>query len=92
MLTQISAGGPKDIDIAVKAAKQAFKSSWGLKMPGSERGKLMYKLADLLEKNEDMFAAIEALDGGTRHFPASTVRCALINPKQESSFTTLRMK
>jgi aldehyde dehydrogenase (NAD+) len=38
-----------------------------LNVPGSERGKLLYKLAELLEKNGDALAAIEALDAGTLH-------------------------
>ncbi|EKM54302.1 uncharacterized protein PHACADRAFT_196734 [Phanerochaete carnosa HHB-10118-sp] len=64
VITKVSIGNAKDIDIAVKAARAAFKSSWGLKVPGSERGKLLYKLAELLEKNADAVAAIEALDTG----------------------------
>ncbi|EKM54312.1 uncharacterized protein PHACADRAFT_196743 [Phanerochaete carnosa HHB-10118-sp] len=64
VITKVSIGNARDIDIAVKAARAAFKSSWGLKVPGSERGKLLYKLADLLEKNADAVAAIEALDAG----------------------------
>ncbi|EKM54313.1 uncharacterized protein PHACADRAFT_210124 [Phanerochaete carnosa HHB-10118-sp] len=64
VITKVSIGNARDIDIAVKAARAAFKSSWGLKVPGSERGKLLYKLADLLEKNADTVAAIEALDAG----------------------------
>jgi acyl-CoA reductase-like NAD-dependent aldehyde dehydrogenase len=43
---------------------QAFKTSWGLKAPGAFRGKLMNKLADLIERNIDEFAALEALDVG----------------------------
>lgn len=66
-ITKISAGTAKDIDIAVNAARKAYKTSWGLKTPGSERGKLLYKLADLIEKNAETFAAIEALDAG-KHF------------------------
>ena len=65
VITKVSAANAKDVDVAVKAAKHAFKTSWGLKVPGSERGRLLYKLADLLEKNLDTFAAIEALDAGT---------------------------
>ncbi|EKM54309.1 uncharacterized protein PHACADRAFT_258089 [Phanerochaete carnosa HHB-10118-sp] len=64
VITKVSAASAKDVDIAVKAAKAAFKTSWGLKVPGSERGKLLNKLADLLEKNADTFGAIEALDAG----------------------------
>lgn len=43
---------------------QAYKTSWGLKCPGAERGKLLNKLADLVEKNIDEFAALETLNTG----------------------------
>ena len=73
VLAQISAGNAKDIDIAVKAAKQAFKTSWGLKVPGHERGRLLGKLADLVEKNIDELSALEALDGGKPFLHAKTM-------------------
>ncbi|KAG6855556.1 hypothetical protein H0H87_001073 [Tephrocybe sp. NHM501043] len=64
VITAIAAGSSKDVDIAVNAAKQAYKSSWGLKVPGSVRGKLLYKLAELLERDVAEFAALESLDVG----------------------------
>ncbi|KAG6811501.1 hypothetical protein H0H92_007149 [Tricholoma furcatifolium] len=64
LITEISAGSSKDVDIAAEVAKQAYKTSWGLKVAGSERGKLLYKLAELLERDSAEFAALEALDVG----------------------------
>lgn len=64
MLTKVSGGNAKDVDRAVEAAQKAFKTSWGLKVPGNERGRLLNKLADILEKNADELAALEALDAG----------------------------
>ncbi len=43
---------------------QAYKTSWGLKVPGTDRGRMLSKLADLIEKNADEFAALEALNVG----------------------------
>jgi hypothetical protein len=43
---------------------QAYKTSWGLKCPGTMRGKLLGKLADLVEANLEEFAALESLDVG----------------------------
>ena len=60
----MTAGDANDIDIAVKAASLAFKTSWGLKTPGHQRGRLLYILADLIAKNADAIAAAEALDAG----------------------------
>ncbi|XP_033619763.1 mitochondrial 10-formyltetrahydrofolate dehydrogenase isoform X2 [Fukomys damarensis] len=53
-----------DVDKAVAAAKEAFENGeWG-RMNARERGRLMYRLADLLEENQEELATIEALDSG----------------------------
>ncbi|KAH9920551.1 aldehyde dehydrogenase [Epithele typhae] len=62
--TKISEGTPKDVDIAVAAAQKAFETVWGLNTTGNDRSRLMHKLADLMEVNEDKLAALEALDNG----------------------------
>jgi aldehyde dehydrogenase (NAD+) len=64
VLTSVAAGTAADIEIAVQAAKKAYKERWGLKVPGTERGKMLNKLADLIEANLEEFAALEALDVG----------------------------
>ena len=64
MITSVTEGTAKDVDRAVAAAKRAYDHSWGLKVPGTERGKLLNKLADLMEAHADELAAIEALDNG----------------------------
>jgi len=66
-VTSIAAGTKADIDIAAKAAKKAFKASWGLKVPGAERGKLMTKLAVLMEQHIAEFAALDALANGVNY-------------------------
>ena len=63
-LADVSIASEKDVDIAVKAAQKAYDSAWGLKVPGTERGKLLLKLADLIEKHGDELAALEALNNG----------------------------
>ncbi|KAN0134742.1 Aldehyde dehydrogenase domain containing protein [Lactarius tabidus] len=60
----IAEGTPKDVDRAVEAAKRAFHKSWGHKVPGAQRGKLLSKLARLMEENADELAALESLDNG----------------------------
>ncbi|TFK17576.1 indole-3-acetaldehyde dehydrogenase [Coprinopsis marcescibilis] len=64
VITKVSAGTKADVDKAVAAAKKAFKTTWGSKAPGALRAKLIGKLADLLEKNVDEFAALESLNIG----------------------------
>ena len=60
----IAAASEKDIDIAVKAAERAYETTWGLHMSGQNRGKLLLKLAELIEENADELAALESLDTG----------------------------
>src|SRR3954467_8856764 len=63
VLAQIAEGDKADIDKAVSAARAAFKGPWR-KMSPSDRGKLIWKLADLLEKHQEEFATLETLDNG----------------------------
>src|SRR5208282_3236883 len=60
----VAEGDRADIDLAVKAAREAFENSPWSRMTPSERGRLLWKLADLLEQNLDEFAELEALDNG----------------------------
>ncbi|KAK1836102.1 putative aldehyde dehydrogenase [Podospora conica] len=53
----------KDVDLAVAAARRAFKGEWKTITP-QKRGQIMFKLADLLEKNAEGLAAVESLDNG----------------------------
>ena len=64
VITRISEGTPKDVDLAVEVAQKAFDTTWGLNTPAVARGQLLYKLADLMEKNKAELAALEALDNG----------------------------
>lgn len=53
-----------DVDAAVAAARSAFRSpAWGGLTP-TQRGKLLFKLADSIEANADRLAAIETRDNG----------------------------
>ncbi|KAI9613467.1 hypothetical protein H4Q26_010072 [Puccinia striiformis f. sp. tritici PST-130] len=60
----VSEARAKDVDIAVKAASEAFNKVWGIKTPGSTRGIMLMHLADKIEAHMDTFAAIEAMDNG----------------------------
>jgi phenylacetaldehyde dehydrogenase len=64
VLAQVSEGDREDIDLAVKAARAAFETGPWSKMTPSERGRRIWKLADLLEENLDEFAELETLDNG----------------------------
>lgn len=53
----------KDVDVAVAAARKALDGPWA-KVPPTERGRMLTKLADLFEQNAQTLAGIEALDNG----------------------------
>jgi phenylacetaldehyde dehydrogenase len=53
-----------DVDQAVKAARRAFETGPWSKTSPQDRSKLIWKLADLLEKHADEIAELEALDNG----------------------------
>ena len=63
-LTKIAEGDREDIERAVKAARKAFESGPWRRMTTSERGRLLWKLADLLEAHTEEFALLESLDNG----------------------------
>lgn len=63
-ITEVAEGTAADIDLAVKAARKAFDSGPWRKMDARDRSRLMYKLADLIEKNLDELAELETLDNG----------------------------
>lgn len=52
-----------DVDRAVKAAHKAFKGVWS-EISARQRGQLMFKLADLMEKHKEELATIESVDSG----------------------------
>jgi len=55
ILAQVAEGDREDIDRAVKAARRAFENGPWRRMTASERGRLIWKLADLLEAHLEEF-------------------------------------
>src|ERR1700733_5688693 len=64
ILAQVAEGDREDINQAVLAARKAFEHGPWRKMTASERGRLIWKLADLLEQHTEEFGHIESLDNG----------------------------
>src|SRR5215813_7797679 len=64
VLARVAEGDREDVDRAVKAARAAFETGAWSRLTTSERGRLIWKLADLLEENLDEFAELEMLDNG----------------------------
>ena len=64
VLARVAEGDREDIDRAVKAARAAFETGPWSRLTSSERGRLIWKLADLLEQHLQEFAELETLDNG----------------------------
>src|SRR3984957_20118149 len=64
VLAQVAEGDREDINRAVPAARAAFDHGPWSRLSSSERGRLIWKLADLIEENLEEFAQLESLDNG----------------------------
>lgn len=76
----MQAASAEDVDKAVKAAHAALKTGPWKTLPGTERGILMNRLADLMEKNKELLATIDTWDNGEpdTEKPGRTA-CSLLN-------------
>nr|AWN56744.1 aldehyde dehydrogenase 2C4 [Crocus sativus] len=64
VIANIAEGDKEDVDLAVKAAREAFDHGKWPRMSGYERGRIMMKFADLIEANIEELAALDTLDAG----------------------------
>src|SRR5438874_10004655 len=64
VICQVAEGDKADVDLAVKAARKAFEEGPWSKMNASDRGRLLNKLADLIEQHKEELAKLESLDNG----------------------------
>ena len=64
VICRVAEGDAADVELAVAAARRAFDSGPWSRMSASERGRLIYKLADLIESHQEELAALESLDNG----------------------------
>jgi aldehyde dehydrogenase (NAD+) len=75
-ICQIAEADSADVEKAVQAARTAFEHGPWRKMQASDRGRLLHRLADLIEKHADELAALEALDNGKPFAVAKAVDVA----------------
>jgi phenylacetaldehyde dehydrogenase len=73
VLAHVAEGNSIDVDKAVAAARKAFEGGPWRTLSASERGRLIWKLADLLESHLEEFAQLESLDNGK---PVGVARAA----------------
>ena len=79
-MTQVAEGGASGVDQAVAAARKAFddvNSPWR-KMSASERGKVLWRIADLIEKNIEELAELETLNNGKPIFESRYVDMPMV--------------
>src|SRR3954469_8923323 len=80
VLTEIAEASAADVDRAVQSARHAFEDRNGAwrKLSASERGRLLWKLADLVEKNIDEISELETLDNGKPIFESRYVDMPMV--------------
>src|SRR5215472_9557428 len=64
VLAKVAEGDAEDINRAVAAARKAFESGPWPKLTPSQRGRLLWKVAELIEENAEELALLETLDNG----------------------------
>ena len=62
-IIQLKGASVEDVDKAVSAARRAFEGPWS-KLAAVERGAFLFKLAELIDRDRELLAAIDAFDNG----------------------------
>lgn len=62
-LSEVAEAGEKDVDLAVKAARNAYEKTWK-KMPAKERAKYIFRIARMIQERSRELAVIETMNGG----------------------------
>src|SRR5215467_5417120 len=80
VLTNIVEASAAEVDGAIRAARRAFEDAGGpwRKLSASERGRLIWRLADLVERNIDELAELETLDNGKPIFESRYVDMPMV--------------
>ncbi|WP_030323074.1 aldehyde dehydrogenase family protein [Streptomyces sp. NRRL B-3229] len=64
VVTTVAEAGAADVDAAVRAAREAFDAGTWSGLSGRERGRILYRVAELIRENADELAQLESLDVG----------------------------
>jgi len=75
VVTEVPEAEEEDVNRAVLAARRAFDDGPWPRMSPSERGRMIWKLADLLEQHLEEFAEIESLDNGKPRTSRASPMC-----------------
>ncbi|KAK4791150.1 hypothetical protein SAY86_031563 [Trapa natans] len=64
VIAKVAEGDKEDVDVAVRAARQAFDHGPWPRMPGSQRSRIMVRFAELVEQHVEELAALDCVDAG----------------------------
>ena len=64
VIARVSAGDAADVERAIQAAGEAFRKSGWATLPANDRGVILHRLADLIDKHQKIIVEIESLDEG----------------------------
>ena len=78
VIAEVAEGDAEDIENAADAARRAFESGDWSKMDARDRGKVMMRLADLIEEHKEELAALETLDNGKPISESTTADLPLV--------------
>ena len=70
VIAHVAEAGVEDVDAAVASARKALDGPWG-RMRGSERAACLFRLADLIERDQETLIDLESLDAGK---PVASIR------------------
>ncbi len=73
VLAEVAEGDAVDIDLAVRAARRAFDDGPWSRMTPSDRGRIIWRIGDLINEHLEQFAELETLDNGK---PVAVARVA----------------
>jgi phenylacetaldehyde dehydrogenase len=74
IIANVPEGDKADVDLAVRAARRAFDERRWTKFSPSERGRILWRIADLIERDLEQLAELESIDNGKPYWRKS---CAL---------------
>jgi aldehyde dehydrogenase (NAD+) len=77
-ITVIAEADERDADAAVRAARAAFESGPWARMDAADRGKVLWKIGDLIDKHADELGELETIDNGKPIFEARQVDVPMV--------------
>ena len=64
VIAQVADAGPADVDAAVAQARAVFDEGAWARLPGGQRARILWRIADLIEEHADELARLETRDQG----------------------------